>query len=107
MAIIRHLGGPAARALQFAGLVATIPIRATAAILDSPRVARWDPASQRLDELRGQGWRPIEVRLEPRRTEVRLERGDERCTVAGETLAFAAYASLAGAGAGARVHHTS
>lgn len=105
MPTIRHLGRPAARAIRLAGAFATVPIRTTAAVLDSPRTARSDPASQRLDELGGQGWRTIEVRLESRRTEVRLERGDERCTVAGETLAFAAYATLAGARAGALVHH--
>jgi hypothetical protein len=106
MAVVRRLVRPSVGALRLAGAVAAVPISITAAVLDSPRAARSDPASQLLDELRGQGWRPIEVRLERRRTEVRLERGAQQHTMTGETLAFAAYATLAGARADALVHHT-
>lgn len=83
--------------------LATIPVRLTNAVLDSPRVARRDPASRRLSELRRSGWRPTEVRLAARSTEVELERGDERQTVGGATLAFAAYATRAGVADGASV----
>lgn len=106
MGIIRQLARPTAGAFRLAGAVATASAQTAGAVLASPRVARADPASQRLTELRRQGWRPMEVRLEPRRTEVRLARGEEHCTVDGESLAFAAYGSLAGARAGAVVHHT-
>lgn len=106
MAVVRRLLRPSAGALRLAAAVATVPISITAAVLDSPRVASADPDSQRLDELRDQGWRPIEVRLERRRTEVLLDRGVQQRTVTGETLAFAAYATVAGARAGAHVHHT-
>ncbi len=106
MAVVRRLVRPSVGALRLAGAVAAVPIRVTAAVLDSPRVARTDPDSQVLDELRDQGWRPIEVRLERRRTEVWLDRGVQQHTVTGETLAFAAYAAVVGARAGAHVHHT-
>jgi len=102
---LRRLVRRSGAVLRMVGAVSAVPISITAAVLDSPRAARSDPASQLLDELRRDGWRPIEVRLEPRRTEVRLERGVEGHTVTGETLAFAAYATVAGARAGARVHH--
>jgi len=85
------------RALRLAGAVVTVPLHATAAVLASPRDAKTDPASRRLDELRDHGWRPVEVRLRPHRTEVVLARDEERSTVAGETLAFAAHATLTGA----------
>lgn len=103
--IVRRLLRPAVGALRI-GAVATVPIHTTAAVLHSPRAARSDAASQLLDGLRGENWRPIEVRLEPRRTEVQLERDGQRRTVTGETLAFAAYATVVGGRAGARVHHT-
>lgn len=106
MTLMRRLLRPPVGALRLAGAVAAVPISITAAVLDSPRVARTDPDSQRLDELRDQGWRPIDVRLERRRTEVRLDRGVQQRTVTGETLAFAAYATVVGARTGARVHHT-
>lgn len=106
MAVVRRLLRPTVGALRLAGAVAAAPFSITAAVLDSPRVARADPDSQLLDELRDQGWQPIEVRLERRRTEVRLERDAQQRTVTGETLAFAAYATVVGARAGARVHHT-
>lgn len=95
MATVRRLVLRSVAVLRTVGAVSAVPISITAVVLDSPRAARSDP-----------GWRPIEVRLERRRTEVRLERGVQRHTVTGETLAFAAHATLAGARTGALVHHT-
>lgn len=103
--IVRRLLRPAAGAMRM-GAVATVPIHTTAAILDSPRAARADAASQRLDALRHEGWRPVEVRTGHRRTEVHLERGGERRTVTGDTLAFAAYATVMGERSRTPVHHT-
>lgn len=94
------------RALRLAGAVVTVPLHATAAVLASPRDAKTDPASRRLDELRDHGWCPVEVRLRPRCTEVVLARGEDRSAVAGETLAFAAHATLTASRTGAVVHRT-
>lgn len=102
--ILRQLGRSAASTLRWAGALASIPATTTAAVLGSPGAAKADPQSQRLVQLRRQGWRPTELRLLRHRTELCLERGGERCSVEGETLAFAAYASLVAARGGAWTH---
>lgn len=88
---------------RLAAGAATAPIRIGAAVLDSPRIARRDPASAALAQRRHDGWRPREVRLGPRRTSVALERDGETDAVDGTTLAFAAYATRTGVAAGAAV----
>jgi len=102
----RRAGHRGRRVLRLAGAIVSVPAHATIALLASPRSARADPTSQRLDDLRRHGWRPVEVRRAPRRTEVLLVRDDERCTVVGETLAFAAHATLTASRAGAVVRRT-
>lgn len=101
-----HAGHLGRRVLRLAVAVVSVPLYVSAALFASPRVAKADPTSQRLADLRRLGWRPVEVRLEPRRTEVLLVRDDERCTVVGETLPFAAYATLTASRTGAVVGHT-
>lgn len=103
ISIIRRLGSPAIGAARVASACAAVPARATAAALSAPRLARRDPASQQLLSLRDDGWHPAQVILAPRHTEVRMYRGDEQRSVTGDTLAFAAYSSLAGLRAGATV----
>lgn len=97
--IARAATGPA----RLVANVLTAPVRIGAAVLDSSRVARRDPASNRLAELRHDGWRPSEVRFGARTIEVDLERDGRHETIEGTTLAFAAYAGRVGVAAGAPV----
>lgn len=101
--IVRQVSSPALGAARAASTFASIPARATAAALRAPRLAKRDPASQQLVSLREQGWRPVQVILAPRQTEVRMSRGEEQRSVTGDSLAFAAFGSLAGVRAGATV----
>lgn len=106
---MRRLAAPARAAAGSARAaieLASVPVRAAAAGLASPGRARRDPTVVRVAELCAAGWRPVAVRLAPRRTEVDLEREGERRTVEGDTLAFAVFESLAGSRAGAAVTRT-
>ena len=105
MYAISGLGRAAAAGSARLGSVATVPLRVLAAVLDSPRVARQDPSSNRVAALRHDGWRVTGVRLGGRTTSVDLERTSERETVEGMSLAFAAYATRVGVAAGAAVVH--
>lgn len=89
--------------VRLAAGAATAPLRIGVAVLDSPRIARRDPASAALAQRRNDGWRPREVRLRPRSTSVALERDGETDVVDGATLAFATYATRTGVAAGATV----
>ena len=95
--------GAATNSARLVATLAVLPVRLAGAVLDSPRVARHDPASHRLADLRHGGWRTAEVRLAARSAEADVTCGDERQVVEGSTMAFAAYATRAALRDGAPV----
>jgi hypothetical protein len=83
-----------------ASTVAAAPVRIGVAVLGSVEVARRDPAATRLRTCRHDGWTATEVVLARRGATVVIERDGQRDEVAGETLAYAAYAARVAAAAG-------